>query len=79
MSAPIFARSLALRELLFTLAAKSHTSVSVFGAIYLPYLLAILLRQRIDLLPFVQGLALEPKTADALSKEISNFGKMNRF
>src|SRR5918995_238026 len=79
ISAPIFARSLALKELLLTLAAKSHTSVSVFGAIYLPYLLAVLLRQRIDLLPFVQGLALEPKTADALSKEISNFGRMNRF
>jgi replication factor C large subunit len=79
ISAPIFARSLALRELLLTLAAKSHTSVSVFGAIYLPYLLAVLLRQRIDLLPFVQGLALEPKAADALSKEISNFGRMNRF
>jgi replication factor C large subunit len=79
ISAPIFARSLALRELLLTLAAKSHTSVSVFGAIYLPYLLAILLRQRIDLLPFVQGLALEPKAADALSKEISHLGKMDRF
>jgi hypothetical protein len=79
ISAPIFVRSLALRELLLTLAAKSHTSVSVFGATYLPYLLAILLRQRIDLLAFVQGLALEPKAADALSKEISNLGKMNRF
>ena len=61
ISAPIFARSLALRELLLTLATKSHTSVSAFGAIYLPYLLALLLRERIDLLPFVQGLALEPK------------------
>jgi hypothetical protein len=33
----------------------------------------------IDLLPFVQGLALEPKAADALSKEISHLGKVDRF
>jgi hypothetical protein len=44
----------------------------VFGATYLPYLLIILLRQRIDLPQFVQGLDLDPKAAEALSKEISN-------
>ena len=72
VSAPIIARRLALRGLLVSLAAKTHNSASVFGATYLPYLLTVLLRQRIDLLQFVQGLDLDPKVAEALSKEISN-------
>jgi replication factor C large subunit len=72
VSAPIIARRLALRGLLLSLAARTHNSVSVFGATYLPYLLIILLRQRIDLLQFVQSLDLDPKVAEALSKEISN-------
>ena len=72
VSAPIIARRLALRGLLLSLAARTHNSVSVFGATYLPYLLIILLSQRIDLLQFVQSLDLDPKVAEALSKEISN-------
>jgi replication factor C large subunit len=72
VSAPIIARRLALRGLLLSLAARTHNSMSVFGATYLPYLLIILLRQRIDLLQFVQSLDLDPKAAGALSKEISN-------
>ena len=72
VSAPIIARRLALRGLLLSLAARTHNSMSVFGATYLPYLLIILLRQRIDLLQFVQSLDLDPKVAEALSKEISN-------
>ena len=72
VSAPIIARRLALRGLLLSLAARTHNSASVFGATYLPYLLIILLRQRIDLLQFVQSLDLDPKVAEALSKEISN-------
>jgi replication factor C large subunit len=72
VSAPIIARRLALRGLLVSLAAKTHNSASVFGATYLPYLLTVLLRQRIDLLQFVQGLDVDPKAAEALSKEISN-------
>jgi replication factor C large subunit len=72
VTAPIIARRLALRGLLLSLAARTHNSASVFGATYLPYLLIILLRQRIDLPQFVQGLDLDPKAAEALSKEISN-------
>jgi replication factor C large subunit len=72
ISAPVLARRQALKELINNLAARTHTSVSVFGSTYLPYLLTMLLLHRVDILLFVQGLGLDVKAADALSKEISN-------
>jgi replication factor C large subunit len=72
ISAPLFARRLALRELIVKLAVRTHSSVSAFGSTYLPYLLTILMHQRVDLPQFVLNLGLDPKASDALSKEISN-------
>jgi replication factor C large subunit len=72
ISAPIIARRLGLREILVNLAHRTHTSVSVLGATYLPYLLSILLSQKVDLRQFVEGLGLDPKAAESLLKEITS-------
>jgi replication factor C large subunit len=72
ISAPIIARRLGLREILVNLAHRTHTSVSVLSATYLPYLLSILLSQKVDLRQFVEGLGLDPKAAESLLKEITS-------
>lgn len=72
ISAPIIARRLSLREILVNLAHRTHTSVSVLSATYLPYLLNILLSQKVDLRQFVEGLGLDSKAAESLSKEITS-------
>ena len=72
ISAPIIARRLSLREILVNLAHRTHTSVSVLSATYFPYLLNILPSQKVDLRQFVEGLGLDPKTAESLLKEITS-------
>lgn len=72
ISAPIIARRMGLREILVNLAHRTHTSVSVLSATYLPYLLNILLSQKVDLRQFVKGLGLDPKAAESLLKEITS-------
>jgi replication factor C large subunit len=72
ISAPILARRLGLREILVNLAHRTHTSVSIFSATCLPYLLIILLSQKVDLQQFVGGLGLDLKTAESLLKEITS-------
>jgi hypothetical protein len=72
VSAPVLARRLALRKLIANLAARTHTSVSAFGATYLPYLLIMLLQHRVDIPQFLLSLGMDAKAADTLSKEISN-------
>jgi replication factor C large subunit len=72
ISAPIIARRLGLREILVNLAHRTRTSVSTFSATYLPYLLLILLSQKVDLQQFVGGLGLDPKAAESLLKEITS-------
>jgi replication factor C large subunit len=72
ISAPIIARRLGLREILVNLAHRTHTSLSVLSATYLPYLLSILLSQKVDLRQFVEGLGLDPKAAESLLKEITS-------
>ena len=70
ISAPVIARRMGLREILVNLAHSTHTSVSVLGATYLPYLLNILHSQKVDLRLFAEGLGLDPKAAESLLKEI---------
>lgn len=72
ISAPIIARRLGLREILVNLAHRTHTSVSMFGATYLPYLLNTLLSHKVDLRQFVEGLGVDPKAAEPLLKEITS-------
>jgi replication factor C large subunit len=72
ISAPIIARRLSLREILVNLAHRTHTSVSVLSATYFPYLLNILPSQKVDLRQFVEGLGLDPKSAESLLKEITS-------
>jgi replication factor C large subunit len=72
ISAPIIARRLGLREILVNLAHRTHTSVSMFSATYLPYLLNILLSQKVDLRQFVEGLGVDAKAAELLLKEITS-------
>jgi replication factor C large subunit len=71
ISAPIIARRVALRQFLLRLAERTHMSVSKLSATYLPYLFNILGSQKIDLRQFVEGLDLDPKAAESLSKDIA--------
>ena len=78
ISAPFIARRVALREFLLHLAEKTHMSVSKLSATYLPYLFNILGSQNIDLRQFVEGLDLDPKVTESLSKDIARLKVSNR-
>jgi replication factor C large subunit len=67
---PIYARSQANRNLFKEIASEAHTSRSIFGATYFPYLIKVLLNEKIDPKEFILSNNLEEKYGDALLKEM---------
>lgn len=76
--APIFSRGQSLRNLLSGLAEKAHTSKSVFGTLYLPYLTQIMVHNKVDPKGFVGFLNLDEKDGEALTREMGRTGNRSR-
>jgi replication factor C large subunit len=73
--APIFARGQLMKNLLFKLATKTHTSKSIFGSLYLPYLVKIMNDNKVDPGELGQDLNLDQKEGEALAKEMERMVK----
>ena len=69
--APIFARGQSMKNLLLDLAEKAHTSKSIFGSVYLPYLIQILIDNKVDPEEFARILNLNEKSGEALAKDLA--------
>jgi replication factor C large subunit len=67
---PIFARGNSMKNLLSSLSKQTHVTKSVFGSIYFPYLLQLLVDKKIDLKEFSNIPNLDEKYSEALVKEM---------
>jgi hypothetical protein len=67
---PIFARGNSMKNLLSSLSKQTHVTKSVFGSIYFPYLLQLLVDKKIDLKEFSNIPNLNEKYSEALVKEM---------
>jgi replication factor C large subunit len=72
---PIFVRGMSMKNLLLKLAQENHTSTSIFGSIYLPYLIRIMIDNEVNPKDFVKALNLDEKSGEALAKEMNHIGK----
>jgi replication factor C large subunit len=76
--APIFSRGQSIKILLSDLAEKTHNSKSIFGSFYLPYLVQIMIDNRVDPQEFARFLNLDEKVGEALAKEMERTERKNR-
>jgi replication factor C large subunit len=76
--APIFARGQSMKNLLLDLAEKVHTSKSIFGSVYLPYLIQILIDNKVDPDEFASISNLDEKAGEALAKEMERTGRKKK-
>jgi replication factor C large subunit len=76
--APIFGRAQSMKNLLLDLAEKVHTSKSIFGLLYLPYLIQILIDNKEDPQEFARILNLDEKAGEALAKEMEQSVRKSR-
>jgi replication factor C large subunit len=76
--APIFGRAQSMKNLLLDLAEKVHTSKSIFGLLYLPYLIQILIDNKEDPQEFARILNLDEKAGEALAKEMERSVRKSR-
>lgn len=76
--APIFARGQLMKNLLLKFALKTHTSKSIFGSLYLPYLVKIMHDNNIDPRELVVELNLDQKEGEALARELEIMAKKDR-
>ena len=67
---PILARGQSMKNVLSSLAQKAHTSRSTFGAAYLPYLIKIMIDNKVDPIEFALMSNVDEKVGEALAKEI---------
>jgi len=72
---PIFVRGRSMKNLLLELAQENHTSTSIFGSICLPYLIRIMIDNKVDPKDFVKVLNLDEKSGEALTKEMNHIGR----
>jgi replication factor C large subunit len=72
---PIFVRGRSMKNLLLELAQENHTSTSIFGSICLPYLIRIMIDNKVDPKDFAKVLNLDEKSAEALTKEMNHIGR----
>jgi len=72
---PIFVRGMSMKNLLLELAQENHTSTSIFGSIYLPYLIRVMIDNEVNPKDFVKALNLDEKSGEALAKEMNHIGK----
>jgi replication factor C large subunit len=68
--APIFARAQSIKNFLLDIAEKAHTSKSIFGLLYFPYLIQIMIDNKEDPHEFARILNLDEKAGEALAKEM---------
>lgn len=72
---PIFARSRPLKPILGEMAHVCHSSISMFGCLYLPYLLQIMINARMDPNEIAEVSNMDEKSGLALAKEIERMKK----
>jgi replication factor C large subunit len=72
---PIFARSRSLRPVLQEMARQMHTSTSIFGSFYLPYLIRIMINAEVDPIEMAEVSNMDEKAGLALAKEIERIRK----
>jgi replication factor C large subunit len=72
---PIFARSRSLKPILEEMAHVSHSSISMFGCLYLPYLLQIMINAKMDPNEIAEVSNMDEKSGLALAKEIERMKK----
>ena len=77
--APIFARAQLMKNLLFKFALKTHTSKSIFGSLYLPYLVKIMHDNNIDPRELIVELNLDQKEGEALARELEIMVKKDQY
>ena len=74
---PIFIRGQYMKNLLSALSKQTHVTKSIFGSIYFPYLLQLLVDKKIDPRKFSNILDVDEKSGEALTKEMDLImGKM---
>jgi replication factor C large subunit len=66
----IFVRGQSMKNLLWSLSKQTHVTKSIFGSIYFPYLLQLLIDKKIDLREFSNISNLDEKSGEALTKEM---------
>ena len=76
---PIFARSRSLKPILEEMAHVTHSSISMFGSFYLPYILQIMMNAEIDPNEIVEVSNKDEKAGLALAKEIERMKKSKRI
>jgi replication factor C large subunit len=72
---PIFARSRALKPILEEMAHVTHSSISMFGSLSLPYLIQIMINAKMDPNEIVEVSNTDEKSGLALAKEIERMKK----
>ena len=72
---PIFVRSRSLKPILEEMAHVSHSSISMFGCLYLPYLLQIMINAKMDPNEIAEVSNMDEKSGLALAKEIERMKK----
>lgn len=71
----IFARGRSMKNLLSEMAHPTHTTESVFGSIYLPYLIQIMIDNKIDPYVFAELSNIDEKAGEAIAKEMDRMKK----
>jgi replication factor C large subunit len=66
----IFVRGQSMKNLLSSLSKQTHVTKSIFGSIYFPYLLQLLIDKKIDPREFSNISNLDEKSGEALMKEM---------
>jgi replication factor C large subunit len=66
----IFVRGQSMKNLLWSLSKQTHVTKSIFGSIYFPYLLQLLIDKKIDPREFSNISNLDEKSGEALTKEM---------
>jgi replication factor C large subunit len=66
----IFVRGQSIKNLLSSLSNQTHVTKSIFGSIYFPYLLQLLIDKKIDPREFSNVSNLDEKSGEALMKEM---------
>jgi replication factor C large subunit len=75
----ISVRAQYMKNVLSALSKQTHVTKSIFGSIYLPYLLQLLVDKKINLREFSDILNLDEKSQEALTKEMDLImGKRNK-
>ena len=76
---PILARGQSMKIVLSSLAQKAHLSRSTFGADYLPYLIKIMIDNKVDPIEFALISSIDEKVGEVLAKEMGRIPiKKNR-